>query len=238
MRQSHERAHTGVRAAGARVNPFVVFDLDDTLVDYDGAILRGLGEFAQARGLGDEGLAFLFEIDAQPLSVGETWRMIRERFDLSERAEALEAEFAATLPSLTFPMDGAVEGLMALRAAGWRTGLLTNGVVEDQRAKLRDGMADLFDAVLVCDGSGPRKPEPAAFVEVARLAGAELSGAWMVGDSLSADIAGGAGVGMATIWVSQGRERPAVSPEPDHTVTDIGEAFSLLLDHVRTQRPG
>lgn len=216
--------------AGDSWRPLVVFDLDDTLVDYDHAILSGLSAFAAERGVGEEGLTFLLEIDRLPLTVEETWSKIRTRFDFGEDASVLAERFQASLPALCRPYPGVVESLTALRSAGWTTALLTNGLDHEQRAKLDGGLLTLFDAVQICDPAGPRKPQPDVFREVAGAAGAEVSGAWMVGDSLASDVAGGAAAGMVTVWVSHGRSIPDdVSVRPDHIVPSVHEAFDLLL---------
>lgn len=208
----------------------MVFDLDDTLVDYDRAILSGLAAFAVDRGVGEQGLSFLLEIDQLPLSVEETWGRIRERFALVEDAAELARSFQSTLPGLCRPFPGVVESLAALRSAGWTTALLTNGLDHEQRAKLGGGLLELFDAVLICDPAGQRKPEPSVFAAIAAAVGATAEGGWMVGDSLALDVAGGAAAGMSTVWVSHGRPLPDdARVRPDHTVHSVDEAFSLLL---------
>ncbi|MCL4543475.1 MAG: hypothetical protein M1118_02575 [Chloroflexi bacterium] len=137
------------------MRPLVVFDLDDTLVDYAGAIDLALSAFATQRGLSEEDLAFLREVNSRPLSVHESWQTIKTHFGFGETADELALAFAAMVPTQTIPFEGVALGL-----------------------------AELFDAMCFCDGDGPRKPEPVVFAEVARRTGAELAGAWMVGDSL------------------------------------------------------
>ncbi|MEU6145665.1 HAD family hydrolase [Streptomyces sp. NPDC047081] len=221
------------------MTPFAVFDLDDTLVDYVSAIDAAFVALAEERALGPEGLAFLRAEQEKPGTPEESWQAIADRFGFPESPDELTRAFAERLPSLCQPYEGAIDGLRALRNAGWRTALLTNGAEAEQRIKMSTGLDGLFDAYCFTDAETARKPDPTVFQIVADRADAELEGAWMVGDSLSADIAGGAAVGMRTLWVSGDRVAPAGGPTPDVTVSTIAEAFPLLLridTHSRSNR--
>ena len=50
----------------------------------------------------------------------------------------------------------------------------------------------------------------------------------MVGDSLTADIAGGQLAGLQTVWISHGRTRGIEDPVPTHTAHDLVAATSWL----------
>jgi HAD superfamily hydrolase (TIGR01509 family) len=156
-----------------------------------------------------------------------------DRFDLPETPAELRQSFAERLPLLARTYDGAADGLRTLRHHGWRTALLTNGREFEQWPKMRD-LHDLFDVVCYADDEAARKPDPAVFRLVAERAGTTLDGAWMVGDSLTNDIAGGAAMGMSTIWVSGGQALPVTGPLPDETVKTITDAFRILLGTARS----
>jgi HAD superfamily hydrolase (TIGR01509 family) len=210
------------------MNPFVIFDLDDTLVDSTGAIDSWFVELAELRALGPEGLAFLRAEQQRPVSPAESFRAIVEEFGFPETPAELQRDFATRLPQLARTFVGAPDGLRALRHYGWRTALLTNGMRTEQWEKMRD-LHELFDHVCYADDEPARKPDPAIFRLVADRAGESLDGAWMVGDSLTNDIAGGAAMGMSTMWVSGAQELPPDGPRPDVVVRTIAEAFPILL---------
>jgi putative hydrolase of the HAD superfamily len=207
---------------------FAIFDLDDTLVDSTRAIDRWFVELAEQRGLGAEGLAFLRSEQERPVPPEESFRAIVERFGFTESAQELRHRFWERLPLLARPYEGVAAGLAALHATGWRIALLTNGKALDQRPKLRDGLLGLFDVLCYAEDEQILKPDPAVFRLVADRVGADLRGAWMIGDSLQSDIAGGAGTGMSTIWISNGRPLPAGGPSPDVIVTAVAEVFPVL----------
>jgi len=213
----------------SRVNKFVIFDLDDTLVDSAGAIDRWFVELTEQRNLGPDGLEFLRNEHKRPVSPEETFQAIVDRFGFPELPAELRRLFWERWPLLVRTVDGVPESLRLLREHGWRTALLTNGREVQQRPKMRDNLGDLFDVVCFADDEAVSKPEPEIFRLVARRAAARLEGGWMVGDSLEHDIAGAAALGMSTIWISGGRELPIEGPVPDEVVKTVTEAFPVLM---------
>ncbi|MDT0380951.1 HAD family hydrolase [Streptomyces sp. DSM 42041] len=207
---------------------FVIFDLDDTLVDSIGGIDRWFVELTEQRALGPDGLAFLREEQQRPVSPAETFRAIVDRFGFTESPSELRQLFWERWPRLVRPVEGVPEHLRALRGQGWRTALLTNGREDQQRPKMRDDLGDLFDVLCFAHDEGVSKPDPEAFRIVERRAATSLEGGWMVGDSLSDDIASAAALGMSTIWVSGGRELPDDGALPNEVVETVSEAFRIL----------
>lgn len=98
------------------------------------------------------------------------------------------------------------------------------------------GMRWRFDAVVVSDAVGYRKPRPEIFHAVLAALGLPPEQVLHVGDSLSADVAGAAASGMRTGWVTRRVADPGralaeyTGPEPDYTVADLGELVALLRD--------
>lgn len=205
-----------------------IFDLNDTLVDNVGAIDRWFVELAGQRALGSAGLAFLRAEQHRPVSPEESLRAIVDHFGFAESPADLQRILGQRLPQLARRFDGVLTGLRAIRSSGWRTALLTNGFAEQQRAKLGDGLEDLFDVLYFADDEGIRKPDPAAYRLVADRCGCEPERAWMVGDSLEYDLAGAVAARMSTIWVSGGARLPEDGPRPDLIVDTIAEVFPIL----------
>ncbi|MBU7597462.1 HAD family hydrolase [Streptomyces sp. P38-E01] len=208
---------------------FVIFDLDDTLVDSVGGIDRWFVELAEQRELGPEGLAFLRDEQQRPVSPEVTFRTIVDRFGFAEAPSELRRLFWQRWPHLVLTFDGVPHNLRRLREHGWRTALLTNGREDQQRPKMRDNLGDCFDVLCFAHDEEVSKPDPESFRIVERRAATALEGAWMVGDSLEDDIAGAAALGMRTIWVSGGKELPTHGVLPDEVVKTVNEAFPILL---------
>ena len=135
-------------------------------------------------------------------------------FVVAERARLLQ------------PFPGALETLAELRRRGVALGMVTNGERACQRAKIEQvGLAPRFDVVVVEGEFGVGKPAPAVFAHALESIGGTADDAWMVGDDLAKDIAGGRALGMYTVWVdSRRRGLPAdTAVRPDRIVHAIAE---------------
>ena len=89
------------------------------------------------------------------------------------------------------------------------------------------GLLPYFDHVFVSESLGYRKPEKAFFDTCrAPLPGVAAEECVMIGDSLTADIAGGKNAGMKTIWYNH-----AHRPVPEHCAADqIVDSLSQIKD--------
>ncbi|MFI5527859.1 HAD family hydrolase [Kitasatospora sp. NPDC051853] len=211
-----------------------LFDLDGTLLDRDAAFAAWAREFADSWRLGEGALDWLMGEDARHSGpMGGFFVNARERFGLGPSVEELWGRYRARMPELIGCPPAALAALAKLREAGWRTAIVTNGGEDVQLAKIRrTGLAELVDAWCVSEEAGVRKPEPGIFRLAAERCGAVLDhGGWMVGDRLSADIAGGQGVGLRTAWLPGRRvqEEAPAGVAPDVTVASVPEAVRVIL---------
>ena len=108
--------------------------------------------------------------------------------------------------------------------------MVTNGLSEVQRSRIaRLGLDEYFDAIAISAEVGASKPDAAMFdIVFESLGSAAPESAIMVGDNLSADIAGGANYGIATCWYNpQGRSTNGAH-RIDHEIEDLQQLVSLL----------
>jgi len=125
--------------------------------------------------------------------------------------------------------EGAHETLDALKAAGVRLALVTNGAAEDQRAKVaRFDLAHRFDHIQIEGEHGFGKPEERAYRHALEALGVGPHEAWMVGDNLEWEVAAPQRLGIFAIWHDHiGDGLPHDSPvRPDRIITRLSE----LLD--------
>lgn len=122
---------------------------------------------------------------------------------LSDQATERRDE-AGTLVGVEL-IDGARELVGALRERGVPVALVADGEVRDARGALaQHGLGELFDAVVISEAVGARKPDPRMFrraLEELGLGDADLAHTVMVGNRLERDIRGARELGMIAIWI-------------------------------------
>ncbi|MYW97487.1 HAD family hydrolase [Amycolatopsis rubida] len=207
-----------------------LFDLDDTLTDLSGAFSRWAAEFSARYRLAEDAAAWLVSArSGGPLD--RFFAEVRQRFDLAEPGERLGASYRARIPQLVQLYPGVLDDLGTLRAAGWRIGIVTNGMRDNQLAKIhRTGLANAIDGYCISAAAGLRKPDPRLFRLAARNRGTTLApGDWVIGDSPGLDIAGGHNARLRTLWISHGRPWPQGQP-PHRLATSLREAVQILSE--------
>lgn len=126
---------------------------------------------------------------------------------------------------------GALDLLKALRRAGMKLGLLTNGISETHREKIALlEISEFFDAIFLADETGMVKPDPRLFAHACERLGVTTRQAAMVGDRYERDVAGALEAGLYTIWLNlRADPLPAGARPPDVVVGTIAEAKTYLL---------
>jgi putative hydrolase of the HAD superfamily len=149
-------------------------------------------------------------------------------FDIrSELADELLRDYRAGFPGACVLFPDAGPTLSALRAGGLKLGLITNGSVRMQSAKLSClALWPAFDAVLISDAEGVGKPHPEIFHRAVDRLRTEPDRAVFVGDHPDVDVSGARGAGMKAVW----RRDPAVSHQvhADAVIDELGELLPLL----------
>ncbi|MGW5678350.1 HAD family hydrolase [Streptomyces sp. NPDC003860] len=209
--------------------PLLMLDLDNTLVDRDAAVADAVAEFLAAHELPPADLAWIVDLDANGYapSADVAAAMVR-RYGaaLAAPVEALLDNGAADRVAL---LDPTREALARAHADGWSCVIVTNGETPQQEAKIRNtGLDRLVQGWVVSEAVGHKKPEPEIFRAAAATVGLPLDGAWVVGDSAHADIAGAHALGLGSVWVSNGRTWSEESFRPTHVTVGVDTA----IDHV------
>ncbi|MCD9142392.1 HAD family hydrolase [Streptomyces albireticuli] len=205
------------------------FDLDNTLIDRQNALSGWVNEFCISRDLSDSACIKMCEelsVRAYPAD----FVRLRRELQLAESADELWKSYVRGIAARVTCRPGTAQRLGELRAAGWSLGVITNGAVDIQQAKLKQtGLLGAFDMVCISGEVGVRKPSPEIFEAAARRCALPLDG-WMVGDNPATDVGGGQAVGLRTLWISGGREWPAGARNPDSIAEDASAAITYLLE--------
>lgn len=206
------------------VTGLALFDLDNTLLDSDGAFMDWAEEAARERGLPDGAARWMCEV-AWGLHgpVTDLATAIHDHYGIPVPVAEFEEEMVAGyLSRLACPPD-VLNGLDALRSDGWKVAIVTNGDTRRQKLKITStGLDAHVDSWAVSEEVGSWKPDPLIFRTAAERCGLPLTAdTWMVGDSVDHDMAGGIALGLRTAWIRHGREWTL----PDRP--------TLMVDHVR-----
>jgi putative hydrolase of the HAD superfamily len=140
------------------------------------------------------------------------------------------------------PFPGVIDALDALRDAGIRTGLVSDGHAATQHRKLDAlaGVRPLLDVVVMTDDIGPdgAKPSPSPFRIACLLLQVDPSSAVYVANDRRKDFIGARAAGLRTIRVGrppdEGRatmsaERASDGEDADLVVDGITDALAALL---------
>jgi putative hydrolase of the HAD superfamily len=184
----------------------VVFDMDDTLYPYRRFVLSGfvaVAAYLEEWHAVDAGQAFRFLARAsRDGHRGRELQAVLQRYGLPAGLLPLLRRLLDThRPALRLP-PVTRRTLTALRADGWRLGVLTNGPVSRQarRVDVLGLIADVDAVVFAADhGTGRGKPEAAPFAEVCRRLDVAPNRAIFVGDDEDADVAGARAAGLRAV---------------------------------------
>lgn len=152
----------------------------------------------------------------------------------------VEAFFNPYLESMQ-PYPCVVSTLSELARRGLKLGLVSSfsyaRVVTGALARF--GLQAYFDAVVISQDVGWRKPNPRIFNEALRRLGVDSSSSALVGDEPTDDVLGAASVGMRTVLVLAPREDQSslkvsqMPRRPDLIIGSICELPALLLTRER-----
>lgn len=182
----------------------VLFDLDGTLHDRDAGVRALLaaqhGELELDRhGVSLERWSARFvELEER----GRVWKdlvyaRLVEEFSLPHSPDFLLGGYVAGFARHVVPQEGLHTTLSALREAGWRTGVVTNGRSAFQRATIAAlRIEPSLDVVVVSEERGLCKPDRRIFDLALRELGCAAEDSWFVGDEPVADVEGAKGAGM------------------------------------------
>ena len=225
----------------------VLFDLDDTLLDYSGGAEQCLAHAcASAAGSLDQTRLVAEIVSTRRWFWSDPERHRRERIDMlrawttivahalercgaadPQRAAAVAEEFRTRRHAVMALFPEAREALSDLRARGLPLALVTNGDAGEQRAKIeRHGLAPFFDVILIEGEMGVGKPDAVVYrraLDALRLSsGPEV---WMVGDNLEFDVAGPQRLGLRAAWIDRPGAGlpPGSAVKPDLILRGLGE---------------
>ena len=195
----------------------LLLDLDDTLVDHRGAADRGLRTWLSGLGLAGSSAELeghverWFVLEARHYGRAQRGelthteqRRVRIRaflpgWDLADDrlADDVFAGFLGCYQAAWRAFDDAATTMEQALAAGLRVGILTNGRIDVQTAKLRRTGLLRSDVPVFASSELPAaKPDPRSYRAACAGLGVDLAETLMVGDSLRHDVEGALRAGL------------------------------------------
>lgn len=135
----------------------------------------------------------------------------------------LHADFWMRFVVHTRPFPEVIDALRHLRNEGIKLGIVTNGAVVVQQAKIEQlGLSALVDVILISEHEGIRKPNAEIFHRAVARLGVAISETWFIGDNPDDDVAGAVAVGLRTFWrACPDWPRPTVACETIESLDDL-----------------
>ncbi len=180
----------------------VVFDLDDTLYGEKEYIRSGYRAVAKV-------------IPQVKNAERKLWRFFLEKKPAIDEVLSMEGIYTEEIRQRCLGVyrlhepdihlyDGVMELLTKLRCNGYKLGVITDGRPEGQRAKIRVlGLGKYMDHIIVTDELGGvkyRKPNEAAFIQMADKLNVAFTQMCYVGDNIKKDFSAPLKLGMGAVW--------------------------------------
>lgn len=222
---------------------FLLFDLDDTLLDFKAAEQVALPKVFEAHQfpLTEEVHQVYQEINSELWHALEEGRITREelmatrfaatfeRFGKKVDGLALDEEFREYLAESKVFVEGAFELIQSL-SAHYELYITSNGISDTQNKRLHvTELAPYFKQVFVSEDTDSQKPMKPFFNYVfERIPQFDPSKAMIIGDSYSADIIGGAGAGIDTCWLNPTKREVPATIQPTYTIDTLAQLAFIL----------
>ncbi|MGA7749173.1 MAG: phosphoglycolate phosphatase [Gallionella sp.] len=217
-------------------------DISALLIDLDGTLLHTAPELSEAAN------RMLREMDYPPVSQkllasyignGISW-LVKRALTGDMHATPDAALFEHALPIFekhytalllqSKPFDGVIEGLDAMKAAGFRLGCVTNKLARYTEPLLKGaGLAEYFEIVLSGDTLPEKKPHPMQLLHAAKFFGVPVQKLLLIGDSLNDTVAArAAGCPVFCVPYGYNHGEPVETLDLDAVINNLAAAMPLI----------
>ncbi|MFH1173684.1 MAG: HAD-IA family hydrolase [archaeon] len=215
----------------------VIFDLDNTLVDFVDRKKIVIRETVKA--MIDAGLQadfeelhkdfsdFYWDKGIEDQHILQKYLLQRyKRIDYRILAHAILA-YRKVNTGLIRPYPGARRLLIHLKAKGYKLAILSDAPRLEAYLRLCSvGFDEFFDVILTSDDTRSVKPHSKGFLLAAKKLGVDVRSCVMIGDTPNKDIIGAKKLGMLTIFAEYGaREK---TTDADYTVKNISDITAII----------
>ena len=217
----------------------IVFDLDNTLVDF--MRMKNNAVEAAVKAMIDAGLPHSYseikdKIDEIYKERGIEYQKVFDqllnhflgKIDYKVLSAGIVAYRTAREAELnTYPK--VIPTLITLIKMGIKLGVVSDAPSKEAWLRLSYiGLHHMFDAVVTYDESRERKPSPAPFNMVLKMLDMEAKYSLMVGDWAERDVVGAKGIGMKTAFAKYGDTFNTLVHDADYEINDVSELIEIV----------
>lgn len=212
------------------------------LIDLDGTLVHSAPELAEAanRTLRDMGRAPMTQELLMGYIGNGVSRLVKRALTGDMHAEPDDTLYQQALPLFekhysklllhSRLYDGVIEGLSAMRQAGFRLGCVTNKAARYTGPLLNKlGLAGYFDIVLSADSLPEKKPHPMPLLHAAKFFGVPVERLLLIGDSLNDTLAArAAGCPVFCVPYGYNHGQPVGKLDSDTVIAALPDALGLI----------
>ncbi len=217
----------------------IVFDLDNTLVDF--MKMKRMAVEAAVPSMIDAGLNLDEKVIIQMINdiykeQGIEYQQVFDvllqktigKLDYKILSAGIVAYRRAREAAL-IPYPHVYYTLNSLAKLGIKMGVLSDAPGKEAWLRLAYmNFHHFFDAVVTFDDTGERKPSPAPFLKILEKLESSPKETLMVGDWVERDIIGAAGLGMKTAFAKYGDTFETKTHSANYTLNDISELIQII----------
>lgn len=227
---------------------FLIFDLDDTLLDFKRGELEGLRKVLTQAGIADVDLPVALAtyekinrrlwqayeeqtIDKATIHATRFNELFKALGQPDYDGQTIEKRFRQALNQNNYLVPYAKELLADLQKQGYTLIAGTNGETQTQELRLSNtGLGVYFDQVFISDQLGAAKPAPSFFDAIFKAnPPMTKKNTVMIGDGLASDIRGAQQYDLDAIWVNlNGHQQRPANLAVKAQVNDLPSLASLL----------
>lgn len=224
---------------------YVLFDADNTLLDFNAAQFHGFSNMLQYYGIDfTESIFEKYQIINHAL-----WHQFEQGILSKEKVQS--QRFKKLFDSLGYDIDGMdAERIyqLSLQNQCWlmpyadevckilypstNLSIVTNGVGSTQIARVKNSeIGKYMSSLVISEEVGYAKPDPRFFSEAFRIIGCTQDDhILIVGDSLTSDIQGGINSGIDTCWYNPNMQEYDSNVKINYIIHDLRELLSIVFN--------
>lgn len=224
---------------------YLLFDLDNTLLDFtrssESSFKKMIGHYSD---LDKETLFKEYYIinkacwsaaERGELALSEIKTLRFQRFNALFEIDAdpneMNTHYFDYLRESVFYVNDALDVLKQIRAKQIGMSIITNGLkeVQDRRIEL-SGIKDYFDAIIISDAIGVKKPDTAFFdYTLKQIPSFNKEDLLVIGDTAGSDILGAYNANIPSCWFNPNQKEWSSNKfKPTHSISQLPELLELI----------